>query len=129
MDGLHTIYRGPRGHKKLRSLAEAAPVAAKFEDCHNCFNKLCVALRSRSPSAISTSADDNFAKFLTWGNDTGAATQSLDHTLRKSSELREMTLDLLKDLQSTILDGIHLILLKHLSMAKISGLILMSKQH
>jgi hypothetical protein len=128
MDGGNTIYRGPRGQQRLHSLTKAAPVAAKFEDCHNCFNKLCVALRSRSPSAISTLADDNFAKFLAWGNDTGAATRSLDHTLRKSSDLREMTLDLLKDLQSTIVDGMCLFLFERLSMTKISWLIFMPKQ-
>lgn len=110
MDGPKTIYRGPRGRERLRNLAMAAPVAAKFEDCHNGFSRLCAALRSltlrnRPASAISTIADDNFAKFLVWGNDTGAATRSLDHTLRKASELREITLELLKDLHSLILEG------------------------
>lgn len=128
MDGRNTIYRGPRGQQKLRSLAEAAPVAAKFEDCHNCFNRLCAALRNRSPSAvpsaISTLADDNYAKFLAWGNDTGAATRSLDHTLRKASDLREMTLDLLTDLHSLILEGIQLFLFERLLITKIGRLIL-----
>ncbi len=128
MDMPKTIYRGPRGHQKLRSLAEAAPVAAKFEDCHNCFNKLCTALRSRSPSAISTLADDNFAKFLAWGNDTGAATRSLDHTLRKSSDLKEVTLDLLKHLHLAILDGRDFFLFKRLSTTKIERLIAILKQ-
>ena len=109
MDPPKTIYRGPRGQQKLRNLAEAAPVAAKFEDCRNCFNKLCAALRSHWPPAISTLAADNFAKVLAWGNDTGAATRSLDHTLRKSTDLKEMTLDLLKDLHLTILDGMALL--------------------
>jgi hypothetical protein len=116
MDVPKTIYRGPRGQQKLQSLAKAAPIAAKFEDCHNCFNKLCTTLRS-SYSKISILADDNFAKFLAWGNDTGAATRSLDHTLRKSSDLREMTLDLLKDLHKTILDGMCLFHFKLLSIA------------
>jgi hypothetical protein len=110
MDSRNTIYRGPRGQERLRSLAKAAPIAAKFEDCHNCFNRLCAALRSlavksQSTSTISTLADSNFAKFLAWGNDTGAATKSLDHTLRKASELREITLDLLTDLNLLILEG------------------------
>jgi hypothetical protein len=116
MDMPKTIYRGPRGQQKLRMLADAAPVAAKFEDCHNGFSKLCARLRD-SPSKISTLADDNFAKFLAWGNDTGAVTRSLDHTLRKSSDLREVTLDLLKDLHMTILDGMRFLYLKSLSMA------------
>ena len=124
MDGQNTIYRGSRGQQKFRSLAEAAPVAAKFEDCHNCFNRLCIALRSRSPSAISTLADDNFARFLAWGYDTGAATRSLDHMLRKSSDLRDMTLNLLKDLHELIVNGLQLILFERPSTTKIGRLIL-----
>jgi hypothetical protein len=106
MDALNTIYRGPRGRERLRNVAKAAPVAAKFEDCSNRFNRLCIALRSRVPSTISTLADFNYAKFLAWANDTGAATKSLDHMLRKASDLREGTLDLLNDLYELILEGI-----------------------
>ena len=123
MEVQKTIYRGPKGQQKLRSLAEAAPVAAKFEDCHNCFNKLCATLRTRSPLKISVLAENNFAKFLAWGNDTGAATRSLDHTLRKSTEMREMTLDLLKDLHLTILDGMTIFIFKFQLMARIELLI------
>ena len=67
--------------------------------------------------------NDNFARFLAWGNDTGAATRSLDHTLRKSSDLKEMTLDLLKDLYVTILDGMCLFHYNSLAMASSAGLI------
>jgi hypothetical protein len=105
MDGRNTIYRGPRGRERLRNLAKAAPVAAKFEDCGNSFSRLCRALRSPFPPAISTLADENYASFLAWGNDTGAATRSLDHTLRKASELRETTLTLLQDLHELLLEG------------------------
>jgi hypothetical protein len=105
MDARNTIYRGPRGQERLRSLAKAAPVAAKFEDCYNSFNRLCVELRGRSPSAISALVDENYAKLLAWGNDTGAATRSLDHMLRKASDLREGTLDLLRDLHELIREG------------------------
>ena len=122
MDVPQTIYRGPRGRQKLRSVAEAAPVAAKFEDCHNGFYKLCGKLKD-SHSKISMLANDNFARFLAWGNDTGAATRSLDHTLRKSSDLKEMTLDLLKDLYVTILDGMCLFHYNSLAMASSAGLI------
>jgi hypothetical protein len=122
MDVPKTIYRGPRGRQKLRSLAEAAPVAAKFEDCHNGFYKLCGKLKD-SHSKISMLADDNFARFLAWGNDTGAATRSLDHMLRKSSDLKEMTLVLLKDLYVTILDGMRLFHYNFLAMATSARLI------
>jgi hypothetical protein len=113
MDSLQTIYRGPRSQQKLRHLVQAAPVAAKFEDCHNGFNKLCIALRNLSLSKLSVPADDSFAKFLAWGNDTGAATRSLDHTLRKSTDLRDMTLDLLRDLDLMIQDGMSKSKFKH----------------
>ena len=46
--------------------------------------------------------DDCFSKFRDWGSNTGASSRSLDHALRKSSELQQTTKELLKDLFSTL---------------------------
>lgn len=104
---------------KSRNLADTAPVAAKFEDCRQWFARLCVALETFfSPSDIAL-AEDSFAKFLAWGNDTGAMSQSLDHTLRKASAHQKKTLDLLTTLHLTLVEGMRLLILRYFSFGEV----------
>ena len=110
------VPRHSRG--KSKNLAHSAPVAAKFEDCRQWFARLCVALETFfEPSDIAL-AEDSFAKFLAWGNDTGAMTQSLDHALRKASAHQKKTLDLLTTLHLTLVEGMRLFILSNLSFSK-----------
>ena len=88
--------------------AQTAPVAAKFEDCHQCFARLCVALQEHPSTSDLNLAEESLAKFLAWAEDTGALTRALDHTLRKASDIHEMVLELLATLHSTLIEGIYL---------------------
>jgi hypothetical protein len=88
-----------------RGLAQTAPVAAKFKDCRQCFDRLCAALQTHSSLSDAELARENYARFLTWGIDTGAMDRSLHRTLRKSSDMREMTLELLTSLHSALKRG------------------------
>lgn len=97
----NTMYRALR-QKTHSHLPQTAPIAAKFEDCRQCFHRLCPALKCSSLQHCSSLADDSYGKFLAWGEDSGASARSLDRSLRKTSSLASMTLELLMDLYSTL---------------------------
>src|SRR6266536_794784 len=122
MEGPTKIYQSlsmpPNSRRKQRNLAQTAPVAAKFEDCHQCFTRLCVALKTLPSTSDLDLAEDSFAKFLAWGNDTGAMSRSLDHTLRKASAHQKKTLELLTTLHSTLMEGMRLFIFKCFLMVK-----------
>jgi hypothetical protein len=108
MEGPTQIYHSSNSRRKQRNVAQTAPVAAKFEDCHQYFNRLCVALKEYASPSDADLAEDSFARFLGWGNDTGATTRSLDHALRKASGHQKKTLELLTNLHSTLVEGMCL---------------------
>jgi len=115
------IYHSSSSRWRQRNLAQTAPVAAKFEDCHQYFTRLCVALKEHASLSDVDLAEDSFARFLAWGNDTGAP-RSLDHALRKASGHQKKTLELLTALHSTLVDGKRLFVFENLSMAKAARL-------
>jgi hypothetical protein len=78
-----------------------------FEDCQQNFERMCVtATRFEDPNSVQV--EDNYGKFLAWGNDSGASSRTLDHALRKDSPLSAMTLDLLKTLYKKLGQGMSL---------------------
>lgn len=103
MTELNPVYRTLR-RKKRDYLPQTAPIAAKFEDCRQCFERFCIVVRSNQPSH-STLVEDSYGKFLEWGNDSGALPRTIDHTLRKTSDLSKMTLELLVTLYSILSKG------------------------
>jgi hypothetical protein len=107
--------------RKQHNLAQTAPVAAKFEDCHQCFTKLCVTLNMLPSLSDLDLAEDSFAKFLAWGKDTSAMNGSLDHTLRRASARQKMTLELLTTLHSTLVEGMRLHFQMFLNWQKLQG--------
>jgi tetratricopeptide (TPR) repeat protein len=104
MTELNPVYRALR-RKKRDYLPQTAPIAAKFEDCRQCFERFCTVVRSNQPSR-STLVEDSYGKFLEWGNDSGALPRTIDHTLRKTSDLSKMTLELLVTLYSILSKGV-----------------------
>jgi hypothetical protein len=98
------MYRALR-QKAHSHVPQTAPLAAKFEDCRQCFSRLCPVLKSNSFHACSSLADDCYGRFLAWGNDSGASTRALDHSLRKTATLGDMSLELLVDLHATLTNG------------------------
>ncbi|KAH8820807.1 nb-arc domain-containing protein [Xylogone sp. PMI_703] len=102
MTEVNPVYRALRPHKHY-SLPSSAPIAAQFEDCRQCFTRLCLTLKSAdSTIPYSSIADDTYGKFLAWGNDSGAASRNLDYTLRKTTNLRNTTLELLSNLDESL---------------------------
>jgi hypothetical protein len=101
MTELNPTYRVLRKH---RNIPQTAPLAAKFESCKQAFETLCIMTRSIAPSNLN-SLEDSFGKFLTWGTDSGASARSLDRALRKTSNLSEMTEDLLVSLYLKLQEG------------------------
>ena len=82
-----------------------APIAALFEDCSQCFERLCattVESRHIGETSLHSMVDGCFSELRSWGGETGAPDGSLDHALRKSSRLQQTTKDLLGDLISTL---------------------------
>ncbi|EFX06376.1 nb-arc domain containing protein [Grosmannia clavigera kw1407] len=90
-----------------------AVAAARFEDALQTFNRLCSRLLSFSHLITETEAikqlEDVYARFSTWGHETGAEDLSLDRRLRKSKELHETVIDILHELQSALDDGMQLV--------------------
>jgi hypothetical protein len=110
MDGPTKIYHSnpSNSQRKQQRLAQTAPLAAKFEACQQCFARLCVVLKEHPTLFDLDLAEESLAKFRAWGNDTGAITRSLDHTLRKASAHQKKTLELLTALHSTLTEGMCL---------------------
>lgn len=117
------IYHNKDSNSRRKQQSQIAPIAAEFEDCQNCFSRLHDALKEHPSLFDLDLAEENLAKFLTWGNDTGAKSQSLDHSLRKSSILQKKTLELLTILHSTLEEGMRLFVFETSSMPKTSKLI------
>jgi hypothetical protein len=105
MAELNPMYQALRRRQRHSSNPQSAPIAAMFEDCCQSFERLCVTARRFSDQLNSNLVEENYGKFLAWGNDTGASTRSLDHTLRKTSSLSATTLDLLKTLNKKLGQG------------------------
>jgi hypothetical protein len=101
-----------KAQEKQQRQVQTAPLAAKFEDCQQWFDKLCIALKEHPSLCNLDLAEESLAKFRAWGNDTGAVSRSLDHTLRKASAHQKKTLELLTTLHSTLLESMHLFFLK-----------------
>lgn len=101
---LNVAYRALRKHNQ-QSLPQTAPIAAKFEDCQQSFERLCIVVRSNGDEANSALVEDSYGKFLAWGKDSGASDRSVDHGLRKSSGLAGRTLELLVALFSKLEQG------------------------
>lgn len=101
------MYTVLRSRQKTARNPQIAPISALFEDCRQTFERLCVTARAVS-STNSILIEDNYGKFLAWGNDSGASSRSLDHTLRKDSSLSATTLDFLKTLYKKLGQGMSL---------------------
>lgn len=98
--------KAQRSQEKLALLVKA-PIAVTLEDCLQSFGRLCAVLRTNKPApdGLAKVADDNFTRLASWGQESGASTNILDHALRFSSELKEQTLELLKDLCLVLEEG------------------------
>src|SRR5580700_6770445 len=81
---------------------QTAPIAAIFEKCRESFKQLCIVTRLNSSESNLSLVEDNYGTFLAWGNDSGAASRSLDRALRKTSNLSDMIIELLRSLYSTL---------------------------
>jgi hypothetical protein len=80
-------------------------IAARCEDCTQQFTRLCDSLPSRFPDNTIAFLADCLAQFITWGNETGARDKDLDHRLRNSSDMHDIIVDILSQLQSLLDDG------------------------
>lgn len=96
--------RDERDNHREGHAYEAAPIAARFEDCLQCFERLHgIVETNREPEAIRyPTIEGAFSKFRQWGAETRAPSRSLDHALRNASQLRQTTEDLLADLLSAL---------------------------
>jgi hypothetical protein len=97
------------GPDRRSSLVRAsAPIAAQFEDCLQSYDQLCSAMRTNRLAwgTSYTTVDDDLSRLRLWGKNTGASSRtldrSLDHVLRKASNLRETTLQLLLELHESL---------------------------
>src|SRR5438045_7920482 len=95
------------GFARANKARRNAPVAAEYEECIQLFQQICSSMEADSMmwADAQIPMDDGFAKLRAWGNDTGATSWSLDHSLRKSSRLHQQVLDLLQDLRGELGKG------------------------
>ncbi|KAL8941508.1 MAG: hypothetical protein Q9216_002190 [Gyalolechia sp. 2 TL-2023] len=103
MESKATVRSSIRKHEKSHAYG-TAPIAALYEDCLGCFERLCSIIETdeEMEDASNPVIEGPFSRFRQWGNDTGAPKRSLDHALRKASHLQEATKDLLRDLLSAL---------------------------
>jgi len=87
------------------------PLAAEFEGASSTIDQLNHALHAGDSDAndnlkaMRIIADRCLTRLTEWGKDSGASSRLLDHRLRRASQLRNTTLDLLKDLHELFLKG------------------------
>lgn len=112
------IYHKKDSGSRRKQQSQTAPIAAEYEDCQDCFSRLHDALKEHPSLFDLDLAEENLAKFLSWGNETGAMSRSLDHSLRKSSTLQKKTLELLSILHSTLEEGMRFFVFETSSMPK-----------
>lgn len=97
-----TAVRNQQG----RAVRAKALIAANLEDCLQDFDRLCAALRAnRQGSEEYVAAENCRSRLTSWAHDSGASGRALDHSLRRSSSLRGITLNLLIDLHATLQEG------------------------
>jgi hypothetical protein len=94
-------------HQQNGQPREASPIAASFSECVQLMDQLVsLADSQKFPwTGASVSLDIHASKLRAWGNDTGAASRSLDHALRKASRLKQQVLLLLSSLKSDLQTG------------------------
>lgn len=91
-----------------RRIGESPVLAAAFGECSDRMSYLCVASLNLSEFDVHDEvefASQLLASLKTWGDDTGAGTQALDHKLRLSRDLKTQTLGLLEGLARDIETG------------------------
>lgn len=97
------MYNSFQRHEESHAYG-TAPIAALYEDCLGFFERLrsIIETDDEIEDASDPVIEGSFSKFRQWGSDTGAPNRSLDHALRKASQLQEATKDLLRDLLSAL---------------------------
>src|ERR1700753_2551154 len=98
---------GPR--KDLGSLYQFAQVAAAFEECRQTCDQLSSAMTANRPvwegkTDFLESLQNSLRR---WGDAHHAENCTLDHALRKSSELREVVVKLLESLNLKLQNGTY----------------------
>jgi hypothetical protein len=96
---------GPR--KDLGSLYQYAQVAAAFEECRQTCDQLSSAMAANRPvwEARADFLESLQNNLENWGEIHHVENCSLDHTLRKSSELRDLLVELLESLNQKLQNG------------------------
>lgn len=86
---------------------QRAPIAARFEDCLQYFERLSSIIETyqEADKAKGFSIESAFSQFRQWGSDTGAQSRTLDHALRKATQLEQATNKMLEDLLSALHTG------------------------
>ncbi|KIY02878.1 uncharacterized protein Z520_01343 [Fonsecaea multimorphosa CBS 102226] len=96
-----------RSRKELGGYYQHAQIAAAYEDCRQTFDQLSLLLEANRP-VWEGNADflESFKNSLVhWANVHHAENGSLDHALRKSSDLRDQVVDLLENLNQKLQNG------------------------
>jgi hypothetical protein len=100
------VYDALKGRKsRYRTQGEKPLLAAAFGNCSDHMSYLCGASLNLSGVDVQDEiefADQVLAALKTWGDETGACTQALDHRLRLSRDLKTRTLALLQELDQDI---------------------------
>jgi hypothetical protein len=86
---------------------EASPILTSFNKCLKLIDQLSSPQDTYDLAWTGSriSFDAHASKLRAWGNDTGATSWSLDHTLRKASLLQQQVLLLLNGLQYDLQTG------------------------
>ncbi len=105
MTKLSDVYDPLRSKSKHGPGFSKTVIAARCEDCAQKFTRLCELVASRFSENIAASLGDRLTQFITWGNETGAMDKDLDHRLRDSTDMRDIIVDILTQLQSLLDQG------------------------
>jgi len=86
---------------------EASPISTSFDKCLKFIDQLSSIQDAHNLALVGSPVcfDAHASKLRAWGNDTGASSWSLDHTLRKASRLQQQVLLLLNGLQYDLQTG------------------------
>ena len=92
-------------------LRAKAALAAQFEDCAQAVEQVHAALTADPSAEQHTSLrvliERCLGRLTTWGRETGASSRVLDHSLRRASAPRHITIILLSELHNRLQSGTH----------------------
>lgn len=103
---MHQESKKAQRLKESSGLRAKAPIAARFEDCVQVFQRLSDSLQvNQFKPQLERVSKECVLRFKLWGDSSGASSRALDYALKGSPLVKRQVLSLLGELNSTLGEG------------------------